>query len=113
MSFRRKENAHDIWKSRVLENAALLTSLPSEAIESEQTFRDYVTHGVQHGSSLAPSVLELNPKALDDLATFIDHKAQFDMDAMLFDDFKEALRRRHSAATDNAPDKSLERTREG
>jgi hypothetical protein len=95
MSFRRKPNAHDWWLTVVRENTALLTELPPEATANEAAFRDYVTKGVHRDMPLAPSVFDLSTQALDDLWAFINRKAQFDMDATLFDDFNEAFRVRH------------------
>lgn len=93
MSFRRNINSHDAWRILVRENAGLLMELPREALANEKIFRDYVTHGTHDGVKLEPSVFELSSKSLDELWIFINHKAQFDMDAILFEDFNEALRR--------------------
>ena len=95
MSFRRSRNSHDLWRALVHENADLLAQLPPKALESEQIFRDYVTRGVHDGLPLTPSVFELSPAAVENLWRFINHKAQFDMDATLFDDFNEAYRARN------------------
>lgn len=93
MSFRRKSNGHDLWSALVRENAALLVDVPRGALIRESAFRDYVTRGSHRGVELSPSVFELSAESLAKLWTFINHRAQFDMDASLFDDFNEAFRR--------------------
>lgn len=95
MTFRRQENAHDVWRTIVQESAALLRGLPIEALSNEEAFRAYVTNGVYRGSRLSPPVTALSAKALDDLWTFINVKAKFDMAAALFDDFNAAFSRTH------------------
>jgi hypothetical protein len=65
---------------------------------------------VQNGKAFAPTVFQLVPEALDDLWTFIQHKVLFDMDAILFEDFNEAFRRRHCPATDNASNYAIKVT---
>ncbi len=92
MSFRRKINRHDWWLKIIRENATLLDELPKVAILDEAVFRDYLTHSQKKSMGLTPSVFELSQKALVDLDTFITHKAQFDMDVLLFDDFNAAIR---------------------
>jgi hypothetical protein len=94
MTFRRQENAQDIWRATVRENSALLSEVPAEALSSEEAFRGYVTNGVYGASRLSPPVSALSPKALEDLWTFINVKAQFDMDATLFDNFNAAFARK-------------------
>ena len=79
----------------VQENGVLLTELPHEATANEAAFRDYVTKGLHRGRPMVPSVFDLSTQALDDLWTFINTKAEFDMDASLFDDFNEAFRLSH------------------
>jgi len=93
MAFRRKENAHDLWRATVRQSSDLLSELPAEALSSEEAFRGYVTNGFYRERRLTPPVSALSPKALEDLWTFINVKAQFDMDATLFDDFKAAYAR--------------------
>lgn len=92
MSFRRKENSHDIWLSMVRESSDLLTELPAGALASEEAFRGYMTNGTYREVRFSPQVSELSRKALDDLWTFINHKTELDMDAILFDDFNDAFR---------------------
>jgi hypothetical protein len=99
MTFRRRTNSHDRWLSIVRENAALLSELPHLATATEAAFRDYVTRGVSRDIPLTPSVFELSTTALDDLWTFINQKAHFDLDATLFDDFNEAFRRQHPSTS--------------
>jgi hypothetical protein len=91
MSFRRKHNRADMWTEIVAENKQLLSELPPAALRSEQAFRDYVTSGVHAAVAFSPSVESLSPRALEDLWTFINHKAQFDMDAVLFESFNSAF----------------------
>ena len=93
MSFRRRSNAHDRWAALVRESSDLHSEVPRAALARESAFRDYVTSGVHRGTKFAPSVFELSPDALTKLWTFINHRARFDMDASLFDDFNEAFRR--------------------
>lgn len=94
MGFRRETNRHDRWVRLVRENAELLSHVPKEALVREDAFRDYVTRGAHRGVQFSPSVFELSEQSLADLWTFITHRAQFDMDAIRFDDFNEAFRRR-------------------
>jgi hypothetical protein len=75
----------------VRENEALLRALPPGALVNEQAFRGYATNGLYRGAKLSPTVFELSPQALKDMWTFINHRAQFDMDATLFDDFHAAI----------------------
>jgi hypothetical protein len=96
MSFRRKTNSHEWWREVVRENAALLRDVPATAVSNKPAFCDYVTRSEHKGLKLSPSVFELSSQALDDLWTFINYKAQFDMDAICFDHFNEAFRARHS-----------------
>jgi len=96
MSFRRKSNAHDNWHALVRTNASLLDALPPKAIASEAAFRDYVTSGAHRDVVFAPGVSELPANALLDLWTFINHRAQFDMDATLFDSFNSAFKQHHA-----------------
>jgi hypothetical protein len=93
MSFRRSLNNHDIWQALVREHVDLLAQLPPKALESEQSFRDYVTKGVHDDLLLVPSVFQLSSVALESLWRFINEKAHFDMDAILFDNFNEAYRK--------------------
>ena len=95
MSFRKTFNRHDGWRVVVRENCDLLREVPTAALANEYAFRDYVTRGTHRDAILTPSVFELSRKAIDDLWTFINCKAQFDMDAILFDHFNEAYRRHH------------------
>jgi hypothetical protein len=95
MRFRRETSSHDVWRQVVRQYAALLKELPPQALVNEQAFRGYVTNGVYRGTKLSPTVFELSPGALDDLWNFINNRAQFDMDATLFDDFNEAFKRAH------------------
>jgi hypothetical protein len=111
MSFRRISNSNDRWLSVVRDSTSLLSGLPSVAVASEAEFRDYMTRGMVDGRPVVPSVFDLSPQALDDLWTFVNHKAQFDMDATLFDNFNKAFQLRHRSNTDNAHNTSLERTR--
>ena len=92
MGFRKSWNRHENWLRLLREQADLLLDVPRAAVASESAFRDYVTRGAHRGARFSPSVFDLSPEALKKLATFVD-RAQFDMDAMLFDDFNEALRR--------------------
>jgi hypothetical protein len=94
VGFRRETNRHDWWNRLVQENAELLSHVPKEALVRENAFRDYVTSGAHRGVRFSPSVFELSEQSLEDLWTFINRRAQFDMDAGLFDDFNEAFRRR-------------------
>jgi hypothetical protein len=71
-----------------------LSHVPTKALVREDAFRDYVTRGAHRGVRFSPSVFELSRESLADLWTFIQHRAQFDMDAIGFDDFNEAFRRR-------------------
>ena len=91
MSFRRKHNSSLLWKSLVEENKALLAALPSGALVNEQAFRGYLTSGVYRDVKFRPSIFELSSSALDDLVFFVHHKAQFDLDTILFEDFNQAL----------------------
>ncbi len=93
MSFRRTNNRYDNWKTLVAENADLLASLPNAAIANESSLRSYVTNGTLHGIGIHPAVHELSPEAVDALWTFVHHKAEFDMDASLFDDLNAVFRR--------------------
>jgi hypothetical protein len=93
MGFRKKSNRHDWWTALVQDSADLLVDVPREALTQEIAFRDYVTRGVHRGVRLSPSVLDLSSKSLENLWNFIQHRARFDMDAALFDDFNEAFRR--------------------
>lgn len=93
MSFRKDFNRHERWRKLVTDNADLLADLPREALVRENAFRDYVTHGAHRGVRFSPSVFELPSESIEKLWTFIGHRAQFDMDAMLFDDFNEAFYR--------------------
>lgn len=95
MAFRRRTNSAELWRTVVHENTHLLSELPRDALANEKTFRDYVTTGTHQGVRLMPSVFELSDEALSDLWVFIQHKGQFDMDAILFDSFDEAFRRRY------------------
>jgi hypothetical protein len=101
MSFRRKSNSHDIWLSVVQESASLLSTLPSRVIASEAAFRDYMTRSTLEGRSVSPSVFDLSPRALDDLFSFMNRRAQFDMDIALFDDFNEAFRSSNGSNSTN------------
>lgn len=91
-----------MWLSLVRKNASLLSELPPEATASEAAFRGYATLGMIDGKSMIPSVFDLSAEALDDLWAFINHRAQFEMDATLFDYFNEAFTLRHRSNTDNA-----------
>lgn len=95
MGFRRESNRHDWWAKLVAENSELLADLPRGALIREIAFRDYVTTGVHRDVRFAPSVFDLATPSLDRLWDFIQRRAQFDMDASLFDDFNEAFRRAH------------------
>lgn len=112
MSFHRISNSHDLWLSVVRDGSSLLFGLPSAAVASEAAFRDYMTGGMVDGRPVVPSVFDLSPQALDGLWMFVNHKAQFDMDATLFDNFNKAFQLRHRSNIDNTPRTSLERTRE-
>jgi hypothetical protein len=103
MTFRRGSNSHERWCALVRDNADLLADLPRGALVRENAFRDYVTRGVHRGVRLSPSVFELSPESLEKLAIFIGHRAQFDMDALLFDDFNEAFRRSHERGGKRGP----------
>lgn len=94
MSFRKTGNRHGIWADLVAENRDLLVDLPREALSSEAAFRDYVTRGRHRGVAFNPMVFELSRDSLDRLWTFINHRAQFDMDAANFEHFNDAFRRR-------------------
>ena len=94
MSFRRTSNKHDWCTHLVHASADLLEDLPRDALASEAAFRDYVTHGVHRDVPFCPSVTELSPESLDKLWSFIHHRAQFDMDASLFESFNGAYRNR-------------------
>ena len=83
----------------VHENTHLLSELPREALANEEMFRDYVTTGTHQGVRLMPSVFGLSDKSLSDLWVFIQSKRQFDLDAILFDSFNEAFRRRYEPKT--------------
>lgn len=93
MSFRKNQNAHDLWKSIVEKNRDLLSPVPLAAIASEAAFRNYLTRSVHRDVQFSPSVCELSKAAVDDLWTFIVHKTEFDMDILYFDDFNEAFRK--------------------
>ena len=67
----------------------MLDELPHGARETEVAFRDYVTSGTHRGVRFSPSVGELSVEAFEALSRFINHEAQFDMDATLFDSFNE------------------------
>ncbi len=95
VGFRRTSNSHDRWCTLVQENAHLLADIPRGALSREIAFRDYVTRGVHRGVRFSPSVFDLSTESLESLWTFIQHRAQFDMDAALFDDFNEAFRAAH------------------
>jgi hypothetical protein len=95
VGFRKKSSRHEWWSALVQENAELLVDVPRGALIREIAFRDYLTRGVHRGVRLSPSVFELSARALGQLWTFIQHRAQLDMDAALFDDFNEAFRRAH------------------
>ncbi len=92
MSFRRATNRHDIWTKLVSDYRDLLNGLPSEAVQTELGLREYLTRSTHAGKPLAPAVSELAPDTLHRVWKFLDH-AQFDMDAVLFDDFNAAFRR--------------------
>ncbi len=91
MSYRPEKSSHDFWRDVVRDNESLLTVLPREALANERAFRGYVTNGRYRDVKFAPSVFELSAPALEQLWTFIQHKAQFDMDAIGFDDFNSAI----------------------
>jgi len=93
MTFRRQGNRHDWWVQVVNDNVPLLAQVPASAVATEGAFRDYVTRGTHNGVAFDPAVFALSPNALDDLWVFINHKAQFDMDASRFDDFNTAFRK--------------------
>jgi hypothetical protein len=82
----------------VQEHKALFSEVPAGALASEAAFRDYVTSGVHRDVSFTRSVFELSSNALNDLETFITHKAQFDMHILFFTHFNQAfqLRQTHS-----------------
>jgi hypothetical protein len=94
MSYRKSYNYHDGWLSIIKENGELLSGLPKEALTSEKAFRDYVTIGSHRGKEFKPTVRELSASALNDFLDFINSKAQFDMDATLFDAFNAAFRQK-------------------
>jgi hypothetical protein len=87
VSFRRTLNRHDLWRELLAEHVGLLDALPRGARETEAAFRDYVTSGTHRGVAFSPSVDELSVEAFEALSRFINHEAQFDMDASLFDSF--------------------------
>ncbi len=101
MGFRRSLNSHDFWKIVVQENIGLLKALPEKATVSEAAFRDYVTCGVHRGEALEPSMFDLSRQDLDALWDFINKKACFDMDALLFEDFKKAYSKAHPCHNDS------------
>lgn len=79
----------------VRDNEDLLGDLPREALANERAFRGYVTNGAYRGVNFSPAVSKLSSRALNDLWTFINHKAEFDMDAQRFDEFNAAFARSH------------------
>ena len=99
MAFRWRTNSVELRRTVVHENTHLLSELPREALANEKTFRDYVTTGTHQGVRLMPAVFELSDEALSDLWVFIQHKRQFDLDAILFDSFNDTFRRRHEPKT--------------
>src|SRR5262245_39624346 len=98
MSFRRQLNRREWWLAVVDDGKELLREVPESALANEAAFRDYVTRGLHRGVRFSPCVFELSSAALDDLYSFINRVAKFDMDALLFDDFNEAFQRKLGAA---------------
>lgn len=98
MSYRRKQNRREWWLRVVGENRALLQHLPAQALVSEASFRDYLTRGVHGGVRLSPELSGLPAVVLQDLWVFVQHKACFDMDVTLFDEFNKAYRQRGTSA---------------
>ena len=73
------------------ENKALLQALPSAALINEKAFRSYLTSVVYGDVTFKPAISELSPSVFEDLAFFVLHKAQFDLDATLFENFNQVL----------------------
>jgi hypothetical protein len=94
MSYLKSTSRHDRWLSVVAASEDLLATIPRGALVNEAAFRDYLTRGAHCGTVHRPTAFELDADALERLWLFIHDRAQFDMDATLFDHFNEALRAR-------------------
>ncbi len=101
MSYRRRLNAHDIWREWCVAGAAQLDGLPEDATRTEAQFRQFVTEGVLIGKAgrHVAALEDLEDHQIAGLWDFINNTTQFDMDAILFDAFNEIWRRRGCPTT--------------
>jgi hypothetical protein len=96
MTFRRKSNRADHWRTLCEVHADLLAGGPADALVNEKAFRDYLTSGEHRGHRFVPAVGDLPAPVFAGLTDFVIHKTQFDMDVEYFDAFNARLRRKAS-----------------
>lgn len=98
MSYRRKNNSHEIWQQWLTASAELLQAIPRAVLASEKVFRAFATSGVHESDAGTLRLADLDDAQVTALWEFANLRTEFDMDATRFDALNVEHRARAASA---------------